>query len=55
MAPTMIAMLLEDPIADRYDLSSLTRIGYGASAMPARCCGAPGPAGPAWASPPGSA
>lgn len=35
MAPTMIAMLLEDPIAERYDLSSLRRIGYGASAMPA--------------------
>jgi acyl-CoA synthetase (AMP-forming)/AMP-acid ligase II len=35
MAPTMIAMLLEDPIADRFDLSSLRRIGYGASAMPA--------------------
>jgi acyl-CoA synthetase (AMP-forming)/AMP-acid ligase II len=33
MAPTMIAMLLEDPIAERYDLSSLRRIGYGASAM----------------------
>jgi acyl-CoA synthetase (AMP-forming)/AMP-acid ligase II len=35
MAPTMVAMLLEDPIAERYDLSSLRRIGYGASAMPA--------------------
>jgi acyl-CoA synthetase (AMP-forming)/AMP-acid ligase II len=35
MAPTMIAMLLEDPVADRYDLSSLRRIGYGAAAMPA--------------------
>jgi len=35
MAPTMIAMLLEDPVADRFDLSSLNRIGYGASAMPA--------------------
>jgi acyl-CoA synthetase (AMP-forming)/AMP-acid ligase II len=35
MAPTMVAMLLEDPIADRYDLSSLRRIGYGAAAMPA--------------------
>jgi len=35
MAPTMIAMLLEDPIAARYDLGSLKRIGYGASAMPA--------------------
>jgi acyl-CoA synthetase (AMP-forming)/AMP-acid ligase II len=35
MAPTMIAMLLEDPIGERYDLSSLRRIGYGASAMPA--------------------
>jgi acyl-CoA synthetase (AMP-forming)/AMP-acid ligase II len=35
MAPTMIAMLLEDPIADRFDLSSIKRIGYGAAAMPA--------------------
>ena len=35
MAPTMIAMLLEDPIGERFDLSSLRRIGYGASAMPA--------------------
>ena len=34
MAPTMIAMLLEDPVADRYDLTSLRRIGYGAAAMP---------------------
>ncbi len=35
MAPTMLAMLLEDPIGHRYDLSSLRRIGYGAAAMPA--------------------
>jgi acyl-CoA synthetase (AMP-forming)/AMP-acid ligase II len=35
MAPTMIAMLLEDPATEKYDLSSLRRIGYGASAMPA--------------------
>jgi len=35
MAPTMIAMLLEDPVTDRFDLSSLKRIGYGASSMPA--------------------
>jgi acyl-CoA synthetase (AMP-forming)/AMP-acid ligase II len=35
MAPTMIAMLLEDPITERFDLSSLRRIGYGASSMPA--------------------
>jgi acyl-CoA synthetase (AMP-forming)/AMP-acid ligase II len=35
MAPTMIAMLLESGAAERYDLSSLRRIGYGASAMPA--------------------
>ena len=34
MAPTMIAMLLEGTLADRYDLSSLKRIGYGASSMP---------------------
>ncbi|HWA61938.1 MAG TPA: long-chain fatty acid--CoA ligase [Caulobacteraceae bacterium] len=35
MAPTMIAMLLEDPVTDRFDISSLRRIGYGAAAMPA--------------------
>jgi acyl-CoA synthetase (AMP-forming)/AMP-acid ligase II len=35
MAPTMVAMLLEDPQTDRYDLSSLRRLGYGAAAMPA--------------------
>ncbi|MFI4976837.1 MAG: long-chain fatty acid--CoA ligase, partial [Caulobacterales bacterium] len=35
MAPTMVAMLLEDPNTDRYDLSSLRRLGYGASSMPA--------------------
>jgi acyl-CoA synthetase (AMP-forming)/AMP-acid ligase II len=34
MAPTMIAMLLEDARTDQYDLSSLRRVGYGASAMP---------------------
>jgi acyl-CoA synthetase (AMP-forming)/AMP-acid ligase II len=34
MAPTMIAMLLESRMADDYDLSSLKRIGYGASSMP---------------------
>jgi acyl-CoA synthetase (AMP-forming)/AMP-acid ligase II len=34
MAPTMVAMLLENPETDRYDLSSLTRLGYGAAAMP---------------------
>lgn len=34
MAPTMIAMLLEDPQTLEYDLSSLKRIGYGAAAMP---------------------
>ena len=34
MAPTMVAMLLENPETDRFDLSSLTRIGYGAAAMP---------------------
>lgn len=34
-APTMIAMLLEHPDIDRYDLSTLRNIGYGASAMPA--------------------
>jgi acyl-CoA synthetase (AMP-forming)/AMP-acid ligase II len=35
MAPTMVAMLLEDPNTDKYDLSSLKRLGYGASSMPA--------------------
>jgi len=35
MAPTMVAMLLEDPRTDDYDLSSLRGVGYGASAMPA--------------------
>jgi len=35
MAPTMIAMLLESGMADDYDISSLKRIGYGASSMPA--------------------
>jgi acyl-CoA synthetase (AMP-forming)/AMP-acid ligase II len=35
MAPTMIAMLLENPAADRFDLSTLRRIGYGAASMPA--------------------
>lgn len=35
MAPTMLAMVLEDPETDQYDLSSLRNIGYGASSMPA--------------------
>jgi acyl-CoA synthetase (AMP-forming)/AMP-acid ligase II len=35
MAPTMLAMLLEDPKTDNYDLSSVRRFGYGASSMPA--------------------
>lgn len=34
-APTMIAMLLDHPSMERYDLSSLRNMGYGASAMPA--------------------
>ncbi|HEX2738241.1 MAG TPA: AMP-binding protein [Acidimicrobiia bacterium] len=34
LAPTMLAMLLEDPSIDDYDLSSLRTIGYGASAIP---------------------
>lgn len=34
-APTMIAMLLERPDIDKYDLSSLKNVGYGAAAMPA--------------------
>src|SRR5947209_19470497 len=35
MAPTMVAMLLEDPRTARFDISSLRRIGYGAASMPA--------------------
>ena len=34
-APTMIAMLLDHPEMENFDLSSLTNVGYGASAMPA--------------------
>ena len=34
MAPTMLAMLMEDSATDDYDLSSLQRLGYGAAAMP---------------------
>ena len=34
MAPTMLAMVLEDPKTGSYDLSSLRRFGYGASSMP---------------------
>ena len=34
MAPTMLAMVLEDPATDQYDLSALRRLGYGAAAMP---------------------
>jgi acyl-CoA synthetase (AMP-forming)/AMP-acid ligase II len=34
MAPTMIAMLLEQPDGAGHDLSSLRHIGYGAAAMP---------------------
>jgi len=34
-APTMIAMLLDHPEMENYDLTSLTNMGYGASAMPA--------------------
>ena len=35
LAPTMINMLLNHPAIDRYDLSSLQTIGYGASSIPA--------------------
>jgi acyl-CoA synthetase (AMP-forming)/AMP-acid ligase II len=35
MAPTMLAMLLEDPKTADYDLSTVRRFGYGASSMPA--------------------
>jgi acyl-CoA synthetase (AMP-forming)/AMP-acid ligase II len=34
MAPTMLAMLLENPMTEGYDLSSLKRLSYGAAAMP---------------------
>jgi len=35
LAPTMINMLLNHPDIDRYDVSSLTSLGYGASSIPA--------------------
>ncbi|MFM7536660.1 MAG: acyl-CoA synthetase [Acidimicrobiales bacterium] len=35
LAPTMLNMLLDHPTFDRYDTSSVRRIGYGAAAMPA--------------------
>jgi len=35
LAPTMINMLLNHPDIDRYDLRSLTSLGYGASSIPA--------------------
>lgn len=35
LAPTMINMLLNDPAINRYDLGSLTTLGYGASSIPA--------------------
>lgn len=34
LAPTMVAMLLEHPERDRFDLSSLRQIAYGAAPMP---------------------
>ncbi|MFN8036857.1 MAG: AMP-binding protein [Acidimicrobiia bacterium] len=34
LAPTMLAMLLDDPVVADHDLSSLRSIGYGASAIP---------------------
>jgi acyl-CoA synthetase (AMP-forming)/AMP-acid ligase II len=34
VAPTMLAMLLESPALNEYDLSSLRSFGYGASSMP---------------------
>jgi acyl-CoA synthetase (AMP-forming)/AMP-acid ligase II len=34
IAPTMLAMLLENPETQKYDLSSLRSLGYGASSMP---------------------
>ena len=34
MAPTMVAMLVESAEVDNYDITSLRRLGYGASAMP---------------------
>jgi acyl-CoA synthetase (AMP-forming)/AMP-acid ligase II len=33
IAPTMLAMVLDDPRTDRFDMSSLRNISYGASAM----------------------
>jgi acyl-CoA synthetase (AMP-forming)/AMP-acid ligase II len=35
LAPTMLNMLLDHPAIERYDTSSIRRIGYGAAAMPA--------------------
>jgi acyl-CoA synthetase (AMP-forming)/AMP-acid ligase II len=34
LAPTMMVVLLQHPRIDEYDLSTLTKIGYGAAAMP---------------------
>jgi acyl-CoA synthetase (AMP-forming)/AMP-acid ligase II len=34
LAPTMMVVLLQHPRIDDYDLSTLTKIGYGAAAMP---------------------
>lgn len=34
VAPTMLSMLLRHPSIDKYDVSSVERIGYGAAAMP---------------------
>lgn len=34
LVPTMVALLLDNPLRRQYDLSSLRNIGYGASAMP---------------------
>ncbi len=35
LAPTMLNMLLDHPAIERYDTSSIRRLGYGAAAMPA--------------------
>ena len=40
LAPTMIAMLLDDPDVDDDDLATVRALGYGASPIPARSCAA---------------
>ena len=55
MAPTMVAMLLENPDVDRFDLSTLRRLGYGAAAMPGEVLRRARARWPGWPSAPDSA